>query len=219
MPKLIQSIWLAPLSLAVVGGLLLAGPGRQGSAAPPRPAETRAPIALAMQDSAPRTQDGKEAAPDRGWVGLMLEDANGQGAKVANVFPAGPAAFAGVRAGDVLTRIGATAVASASAATTAIEQATPHQPISITVERRGRTLELKVPVDSMNDFRGRYINEMVHRDPRHPKYAAHPGISETDMSAEVVRRLFEQHERMERALNELTKEVHELRQEVRSLKK
>jgi membrane-associated protease RseP (regulator of RpoE activity) len=219
MPKIIQAIWLAPLSLAVVGGLLLAGSGRQGSAAPQRPAEARAPVALALQDSAPRTQDGKEAVPDRGWIGLMLEDSNGQGAKVVNVFPGGPAAFAGVRAGDVVTRIGGTSVASAAAATTAIEQIAPHQQSAITVERKGRTLELKVPVDSLNDFRGRYINEMVHRDPRHPKYAAHPGISETDMSAEVVRRLFEQHERMERALNELTKEVHELRQEVRALRK
>jgi hypothetical protein len=76
-----------------------------------------------------------------------------------------------------------------------------------------------VQVDSLAEFRERYINEMMRRDPRHPKYAAHPGISDSDMSAEVVRRLFEQHERMERTLHDVLKELHELRQEVRALKK
>jgi predicted metalloprotease with PDZ domain len=149
----------------------------------------------------------------------MLEDANGQGARVVNVFPAGPAAVARLRTGDVVARVGDKLVSSAADATSAIEQLTPGQDATITVDRRGKSVELKVHVESHAEFRQRYINEMMRRDPRHPKYAEHPGVSEADMSAEVVRRLFEQHERLERSLNEVLKELHELRKEVNALKK
>jgi uncharacterized protein YdcH (DUF465 family) len=59
---------------------------------------------------------------------------------------------------------------------------------------------------------------MLRRDPRNPNYALNHGVSEADMSAEVVRRLFEQHERMDRTLHEVLKEVQALRQEVAALK-
>jgi len=211
-------IRFAALGLLTVCGLLLADSRPPASA--PRPStDAKAPVAIAMQqEPASRAPEGN-AQPDRGWIGVMLEDHQGQGARVVEVFPAGPAAFGGVRAGDILTRVGQTQVTSAVAASAAIEQATPKQEIALTVERHGKSVELKVQVDSMGEFRGRYIQEMLRRDPRHPKYATHAGISESDMQAEVVRRLFEQHERLERTLNEVLKEVHELRQEVRALKK
>ncbi len=219
MLKATLPIKIAALGLLAAGGLLLAG-SRPPASGPQRAVDPKAPVVLARQEPA-KASEGKpaDATPDRGWIGLMLEDNKGQGARVVDVFPAGPAAFGGVRAGDVITRIGQTQVSMAATATTAIEQATPRQPISVTVERRGRSVELKVVVDSLAEFRERYINEMVRRDPRHPKYAAQPGVSESDISAEVVRRLFEQHERLERTLHEVLKEVHELRQEVRALKK
>ncbi|HXY34767.1 MAG TPA: PDZ domain-containing protein [Planctomycetaceae bacterium] len=215
--KLAAPVKLAGLGALTVCGLLLADSQRTGPA-PQAPTNAKPPIVVAMQEPAAKPAEGN-AAPDRGWIGLMLEDASGQGARVVDVFPGGPAAVARVRPGDVITRVGQTAVTSAAAAASAVEEAAPRQQIALTVDRKGKSVELKVAVDSMADFRERYITEMMRRDPRHPKYAAHPGISEADMQAEVVRRLFEQHERLERALNEVLKEVHELRQEVRALKK
>jgi hypothetical protein len=218
--KSTRPIKIAAFGLLAAGGMLLAD-SRPPASAPKAFVDARAPLAVAMQEPATRAPEGKrdDAKADRGWIGVMLEDAKGHGARVVDVFPGGPAAFGGVRAGDVVTRIGQTQVSLAATATAAIEQSPPRQPISVTVDRKGRAVELKVMVDSQAEFRERYVNEMMRRDPRHPKYAAHPGISESDMSAEVVRRLFEQHERMERTLNEVVKELHELRQEVRALKK
>jgi hypothetical protein len=211
-----RSFWILGIGLVAAGGLLLAD-SRPPVSAPRRSGDTKAPVIVAMQQAA----EGKpaDAAADRGWIGVMLEDSKGQGARVVDVFPGGPAAFARVRTGDVVARVGSTLVSSAADATAAVERLTPHQQATIVVDRRGKPVELKVQVDSLADFRERYVNEMMHRDPRHPKYAAHPGVSDSDMSAEVVRRLFEQHERMERSLHEVLKELHELRQEVRALKK
>jgi len=216
MLKPTRSFWILGIGLVAAGGLLLAD-ARPPVPAPQRSGDAKAPLVVAMQ-KAVEAKPG-DAAADRGWIGVMLEDAKGQGARVVDLFPGGPAAFARVRAGDVVTKIGGTPVSSAADATTAVEQLTPRQQVTITVDRRGKPVELKVQVDSLADFRERYVNEMMRRDPRHPKYAAHPGISDSDMSAEVVRRLFEQHERLERSLHEVLKELHELRQEVRALKK
>jgi membrane-associated protease RseP (regulator of RpoE activity) len=220
MLKPTRSFWILGIGFVAAGGLLLAD-SRPPVSAPPRSGDAKAPLVVAMQQPATQAAEGKpaDAAADRGWIGVMLEDANGQGARVVDLFPGGPAAFARVRAGDVVTKIGGTPVSSAADATTAVERLAPRQQATIIVNRRGKPVELKVQVDSLADFRERYVNEMMRRDPRHPKYAAHPGISDSDMSAEVVRRLFEQHERMERSLHEVLKELHELRQEVRALKK
>jgi membrane-associated protease RseP (regulator of RpoE activity) len=215
MLKPTRSFWIPGIGLVAAGGLLLAD-SRPPVPAPQRSGDAKAPLVVAMQKAA-EAKPG-DAAADRGWIGVMLEDFKGQ-VRVVDVFPGGPAAFGRVRAGDVVTKIGGTPVSSAADATTAVEQLTPRQQVTITVDRRGKPVELKVQVDSLADFRERYINEMMRRDPRHPKYAAHPGISDSDMSAEVVRRLFEQHERLERSLHEVLKELHELRQEVRALKK
>jgi membrane-associated protease RseP (regulator of RpoE activity) len=216
MLKPTRSFWILGIGLIAAGGLLLAD-SRPPVPAPHHSGDAKAPVIVAMQQAA-EAKPG-EAAADRGWIGVMLEDSKRQGARVVDLFPGGPAAFARVRAGDVVTKIGGTPVSSAADATTAVEQLTPRQQVTITVDRRGKPVELKVQVDSLADFRERYVNEMMRRDPRHPKYAAHPGISDSDMSAEVVRRLFEQHERLERSLHEVLKELHELRQEVRALKK
>ena len=220
MRKPTRSFWILGIGLVSVGGLLLAD-SRPPVPAPQHSGGAKAPLVVALQQPATQAPEGKptDAAADRGWIGVMLEDAKGQGVRVVDVFPGGPAAFGRVRAGDVVTKVGGTPVSSAADATTAVERLAPGQQAIVTVERRGKPVELKVQVDSLADFRERYINEMMRRDPRHPKYAAHPGVSDSDMSAEVVRRLFEQHERMERSLHEVLKELHELRQEVRALKK
>jgi membrane-associated protease RseP (regulator of RpoE activity) len=217
MLKLMQSLGVAGVGLLAATALLRAGSPQSGPSTPASPPPA-ARMVVAMQEQAAQTPP-KTAEPDHGWIGLMLTDSKGQGARVVDIFPAGPAAFAGIHVGDVLTRVGDTAVTSHESASAAIERLTPRQPVTVTVDRDGHAVEVKVKVDSLSEFRQRYVYEMLHRDPRHPQYGTHPGVSESDMSAEVVRRLFEQHERLERTLHEVLKEVHELRQEVRALKK
>jgi membrane-associated protease RseP (regulator of RpoE activity) len=213
MSKPFTTICLAVAALLAVGAYLSAQGGKQPAIVP------AAPMILAMQEPVAAPQDKPSAAlANMGWIGVMLQDAGGAGARVASVFPGGPAAAAGVRAGDVLVRVGGTEIASPQDAETALEHLTPRKPTTVTVDRRTKKIELKVLPESLADFKQDYIAEMLRRDPRNPNYAVHHGVSDADVSAEVVRRLFEQHERMDRTLHEVLKEVQALRQEVAALK-
>jgi predicted metalloprotease with PDZ domain len=218
MLKTLTTIGLTTTVILVIGTFLwVQGSESRGERPSLAPAGSRL---LAMQEPAAPAQDSTShsALASMGWIGVTLEENNGHGVKVAAVFPAGPAAGAGVRVGDLLVRVGGADVTSAQTAQEAIEKLKPANPGSLTVERRGKAVELKVVPESLADFRRDYIHEMLRRDPRDPHYARHHGVSDADMQAEVVRRLFEQHERMERSLHEVLKELQALRQEVASLK-
>lgn len=181
------------------------------SAAPDRPA-----YLVAQRDGG---GTGKSTASDAGWIGLMLEDGKDKGLVVSNVFPAGPAAFAGVRAGDVLVKIGDASPDSIAKAVAIIEKLTPHRSATITVRRDGKSVELTVNTGSLADFHERYVREMMRRDPRDPSFSDRHGVSDADMSVELVRRLFEQNQRLETTLHQVLTEVQALRAEVREKKK
>ncbi len=207
--------FLLTACLICVGFLSLSAIGGQRSGA------ASDPVLLAMQKEGTDSQEpaSAPALANNGWIGVSLEDANGQEVHVKDVFPAGPAAFAGVRVGDVLLKIGGANVDSRDAAQAAIERLVPRRQVSVTIRRHGKAVELKITPDSLADFRQRYISEMVRRDPRDPKYGQRHGVSDADMHVELIRRLFEQNQRMESSLHELTREVQSLRKEVRALQK
>jgi len=184
----------------------------------PGTAALEAPGLVAMQKT---KADAKEAAPREpvsasGWIGVMLEHKKGEGIRIVNVFPGGPAAFAGARAGDVLEKIGATTPASIEAAIETIERTAPKQPLSLTVRRDGKPLELKATVGNLMEFHGHYANEMLRRDPRDPNFGLQHGVTEADMSVEVVRRIFEQNQRTDTTLQLILEELHALRKELRA---
>src|SRR5262249_46356367 len=89
--------------------------------------------------------DGKAgpAAADAGWIGIMFDEKQDDAVRVGEVFPGGPAAFAGVRSGDVVLKIGAATPTSIAAAVSAIEGFTPRQEATLTVQRGKKKLELK----------------------------------------------------------------------------
>jgi len=215
MLKPFPMICLATAAIPLAGAFLLAQGA--GERTPPR----STPVVLAMQESRPAAQESAAHSPvaSAGWIGVILQDNQGHGARVEAVFPGGPAAFSGVRVGDVLVRIGSTDVNSSQDAQTAIERLTPQKQTELSVQRSRKTAELKVIPGSLADFRQDYVGEMLRRDPRDPKYGMHHGVSEADMTAEVVRRLFEQNERLARSLNDVANEVHALRKQVAALQK
>lgn len=209
---------LKSLLTACLIGVGLVGLGAIGGQ---RPGDGKRPLLVAMQEQRTKPQDGipQQALAKRGWIGVSLEDDHGSDVRIKAVFPAGPASFAGVRVGDSVVKIGDANVESVNAAQAAIERLTPQKQASLTVRRKGKAVELKVTPDSLAEFREHYIGEMLRRDPRDARYAQHHGVSEADMSVELARRLFEQHQRLETTLNELTREIDALRKEVRALKK
>ena len=183
MLKPLQTACLAGTGLLAIGEFLLACAGDQISARRPevttsaasvpskpgpsksidvnRPVEAPVPFLVAMQESPTSSQHGVRRLPvsNVGWIGLVLEDKNG--VRVGTVFPGGPAAFAGVRVGDMLMRVGGTNVESMQVASAAIERLVPQQQTSLTIQHGGKTVELKVTPDSYAEFQQNYIAEMM----------------------------------------------------------
>src|SRR5690606_23659858 len=69
---------------------------------------------------------------------------NTDGARVAEVPPRGPAAAAGLRAGDVVTRVEDTRVTDGVGLIVAIRSRQPGETITLTVERDGEEIQLEV---------------------------------------------------------------------------
>jgi serine protease Do len=67
-----------------------------------------------------------------------------RGLVVTSLAMDGPAAQAGVRASDVIVRIGATPVASRAAAAAALQRARP--PVTLTLNRRGHYAMVRLPM-------------------------------------------------------------------------
>jgi S1-C subfamily serine protease len=87
------------------------------------------------------------------YVGVCLAPSQGRGAQIASsasqacsspIAPGSPAANAGLKPGDVITAINGTAVSSTNAFINAIDGYSPGQTITLTVQRGGRTLNIKV---------------------------------------------------------------------------
>jgi hypothetical protein len=216
-----HTVCLAGAALLLISAFLLAGSG------PTRPTQRNevatpaaAPLLVSMQASQTGAQQTGEQVPlsNAGFIGVMLEPHNG-GLRVGALFPGGPAAFAGVRVGDQLVRVGGKNVESMQGSALAIQQLVPQQQATLTIQRGGKTLEVKVMPESLAEYQQKSFSEMMRRDPRDPKYSQYFGVSEADMSVELARRNFEQHHRLETKLDELTSEVQALRKEVRALKK
>lgn len=168
------------------------------------------------QDAEQGTRQVSEEATgeDRGWIGLMVEETPEGGIQVANVFPGGPSAFAGIRQGDVILKAGDTKVQSEAALAQQVEQWKPGTSAVLVVRRGNRELPLSIEVGSLRNFHGNYVQEMMRRDPRDPNFAHMHGVSPADLNVELVRRLFEQNQRLEKSLLELHQEVAALRREV-----
>src|SRR5690349_13231422 len=136
------AVGLALTGLLGLGAFLVAG-GREPNSLPKKPAQADPPLVIAMQEGEanPKVQGQHKAAADRGWIGVMLEKQNGGGLRVVSVFPGGPAAFAGVRVGDVLVRIAGMPADSVDVATEAIERVAPQHPVVLTIQRRGKLVD------------------------------------------------------------------------------
>ncbi len=176
---------------------------------------SQGPTGVAADKQAAATAD----KPSAGWIGVVLEEKSDGGAVVKKVFPGGPAATAGVRTGDKVVRVGKKQLDSDKALIEAIETTAPGTAVTIGVVRDGDEVELVAVVGSLRKFHQNYIAEMSRRNLHDPNSTKFAGISEKDMNAEMFRRLMEQNQRLEVTMHAVLKEVQELREEVRALKK
>jgi putative serine protease PepD len=80
---------------------------------------------------------------EHAYIGIATADAT-SGAKVSSVSSGGPAAAAGLQAGDVITRLGGAHVSDSSGLVAAIASHRPGDKVDVTVRRGSQTLHLTV---------------------------------------------------------------------------
>jgi putative serine protease PepD len=80
------------------------------------------------------------------FLGVSSTDASSSGAKIASVNAGGPAASAGLQAGDVVTSLGGKAVANSSALSSLVDEHKPGDTVTVTLTRDGqrKTLQVKL---------------------------------------------------------------------------
>jgi serine protease Do len=83
---------------------------------------------------------------DRGWLGVSVQDIPGAGVALAGVERSGPAAKAGLRAGDVVLMVNGDHTDSATALIRSIAAIAPGTDARLTIRRGGRQIEVPVTV-------------------------------------------------------------------------
>jgi len=91
---------------------------------------------------------------ERGWLGVSVQDLPGPdtgtkrtpGVAIAGIDRAGPAARAGMRAGDVVTAVNGMAVDTARGLIRAVAATPPGNSVKLAVRRQGRDMEMAVTV-------------------------------------------------------------------------
>ncbi len=174
---------------------------------------------------------------DRGYMGVHLDDLNeqmgeyfgvedGGGALVTEVIEDSPADKAGLKAGDVIIRIGENEVDSSKALHKVIGDTEPEQQMAVKVMRKGKSKDLSITLGEMpeQDYSKHmeFISEgddhcTIHRAPRMMKHSGHG-----DVDVRVIRRgaPHGKHEYLElKELHEADSELKEMREELHQMQK
>jgi serine protease Do len=82
---------------------------------------------------------------ERGWLGVSVEDRDDH-VIIAGIDRTGPAARAGIRAGDIVTAVNGERIESSRGLIRAVAGVTPGNSVRVTVRRQGRELDIPVNV-------------------------------------------------------------------------
>jgi S1-C subfamily serine protease len=158
----------------------------------------------------------------RPFLGVQLEDADG-GALVAAVIDGTPAARAGLRAGDKITRLGSASVDGSQALSAALQKTSVGESVGLLVERDGEPIELRVKIGTRESEAPAAVAEVrpptpaAPAAPRAPRAApaprpAHAPAAEAGSELDAVRAL-------RKEIGELRKEIAQLRELVQRLER
>jgi membrane-associated protease RseP (regulator of RpoE activity) len=168
------------------------------------------------------------------WLGVFLEQGEDgeKGVKVTRVYPAGPAARAGIRTGDAIIQVDGNRVEDSADLISVIQQFEGGATANITVVRDEQ--EMKIPVllgvrgDFMEmqpprTFENNAYAETANGSGQHAQYRTgrmNPADGFDDippyaMQLEHDRRVAEQHERIESEIRQLREEIRQLREQLR----
>jgi predicted metalloprotease with PDZ domain len=161
-------------------------------------------------------------APTEGvaWLGVYLNDnrENERGATVAQVYPTGPAARAGLHTGDIIQQINGQAVASSADLIATIEEMRPGTKAELSLLRNNEPTQLTAILGSRDSFVFRGQNNEPMNGGRGSTFFDSDddyNIPPYTMELEHNRRVAEQHQRIENEIAKLREEVRQLREALR----
>lgn len=177
------------------------------------------------EDRQPPVSDQSGSA----WLGVALDETEGEnkGVRVAGVYPSGPAARAGVYAGDLVTQVGGTTVSSPEEIVTQIDAMSPSDQVELTVLRQDEERTVTAVLGDRSEFMGNieaYPSSPPQTQPQtqtrgfRGDFDPQETMPEHSMMLEQHRRFAEQHQRIEERLEDVLDELQALRQEVQELK-
>lgn len=167
------------------------------------------------QQGSRRPDFDRGAQANRGWLGVTLDTRadRQQGVTIERTYPAGPAARAGINAGDQILQVAGQQVANYDDVLQALSQTSPGESVDLVVAANGQQRQLSVRLDDAGvfaeaeeDFDSRYM----WRDPS----GRTAEIPEHDMMLEQHRRFAEQHERIESLLREVKQDLDQIKQQL-----
>jgi membrane-associated protease RseP (regulator of RpoE activity) len=156
------------------------------------------------------------------WLGVHLSQSRegAAGARIQQVFPAGPAARAGLWAGDVIVAADGQPIRSADELIAFVDTKQPREEAKFTVQREGREVQIAARLGGGDDFvmspvgneeyggRGEYDRRQYASTEDGVDFSS---IPEYAMQLEQHRRQAEQIQRLEVLICELRDDVRELR--------
>lgn len=163
------------------------------------------------EEAGRRDQRRRGESEERAWLGVLLDEADEEGARVVHVVPGGPAEKAGIQPGDVIQRIDGREIDSPQLAGEMMQDKKPGDEVEIVVSREDEVKTLKARL-AVREQRGERF-----------RMGRPPFFDEEEMEDFPPRldprRSMEQQRRIEQTLRELREDLRRLQEEVAELKK
>jgi len=226
-------VWATLAASALIAGGVMAGPsvaqeeqGNRGDRSSGQSTQRN----QERQDngrSSQRDEDSDRASSQRDrknrgtpWLGVFLgrpsSDSDKKGVEVEHVFPAGPAARAGLQSGDIITAINGQRINSPDDLIGMVEDQRPGAKMKFSIQREDEQKNVTVVLGNRDEMgwggRDRGDNQFGSQSgqfgSQHDPFFHVPPHA---MQLEHDRRTYEQHQRIENEIARLREEVRELR--------
>jgi S1-C subfamily serine protease len=206
------------------------------------------PVAFVVDRNGQQQSIGVFAPPpqtESGWVGVLLDEGNAatpngavpnppgstpsesktRGARISQVYPGGPGATAGLRAGDVITQVNGHEIPDAGEFVAEIHEMKPQAKVELAVQRGDQKVSVPVTLGDRSSIdRGQPTGygEQNGLFPGNQPYAGTPmpqGFQGNfappfTMDAEQHRQLIQQNQRIEEELRQVKDELKQLRDQL-----